>query len=256
MIGSFGWGRTRTRTHPRNCRVRSTATCPRSSSTTPSRTSSMRPCRIRRSCAAAPSAGRRPSIPRTTVPGSPPGGSLSSTSAGNGSACMPRPRVILRPTNRPYSTVPGLFARLDKRGLLPLSRNEIDNELMGNDRPIFLDDFAAFPHPYIRENRELVADVLSLTDKGVDARIALDPHRVVARGECPDAGLYDYWFGVRLDRDKLDDISVVGRARYERRVDAHGLSPNPLLANRHRLVDGRRGTQGGRDRGDGAEGYA
>jgi hypothetical protein len=64
----------------------------------------------------------------------------------------------------------------------------------------------------------------------VQTRIALDPHRVVPRDQRPDMGLYDYWFGVRVDARSLDDPRAVGRVRFERRADAHDLGLLPLLA--------------------------
>ena len=133
------------------------------------------------------------------------------------------------PSDRAYAAEPNLFERLDKRGLLPVSSENIDSHAFGNDRMVLFGQHAFFPHPHLRPNRELVGDLLGLASEH-QVRVALDPNRVVPRDERPDVGLYDYWFGIEVDATSLDDPRAVGRTRHERRVDVHELSTFPLLA--------------------------
>ena len=126
------------------------------------------------------------------------------------------------PRDRTCATVPGLFERLSRRDhLLPIARENVDVESAGNDRLVLLGNHALFPHGHIRECRELVGDLLALASDGADVKLAVDPHAVVARDGRPQGGLYDYWFGIRLDRRTLDDPNHLGHARHERTVDAH-----------------------------------
>ena len=67
-------------------------------------------------------------------------------------------------------------------------------------------------------------------DETLGVRIAVDPHAVTPRADRPHCGLFDYWFGVRVDQATLDDPQIIGRTRHERRVDRHDLETLPLLA--------------------------
>lgn len=141
-------------------------------------------------------------------------------------------RTIYAPetSDRTYATVPGLFEALDKRFLLPLGRENVDEEF-SSDPLVMFGDHALFTHPFLRPNRELVADLMALAlDDALDVRIAIDPDAVVLRSDCPHCGLFDYWFGVIVDQAGLDDPQTLGRTRHERRVDRHDLETLPLLA--------------------------
>lgn len=141
-------------------------------------------------------------------------------------------RAVYDPSisDRTYATVPGLFDALDKRFLLPLRPENVDDEF-SSDPLILFGDHALFAHPSLRPNRELLADLMALAlDEDFDVRIAVDPHAVVGRSDRPHCGLFDYWFGVCVDRTTLDDPHALGRTRYERRVDRHDHEVLPLLA--------------------------
>lgn len=141
-------------------------------------------------------------------------------------------RAVYDPSisDRTYATVPGLFDALDKRFLLPLRPENVDDEF-SSDPLILFGDYALFAHPSLRPNRELLGDLMALAlDEDFDVRIAVDPHAVVGRSDRPHCGLFDYWFGVCVDRTTLDDPHALGRTRYERRVDRHDHEVLPLLA--------------------------
>lgn len=141
-------------------------------------------------------------------------------------------RTIYDPSasDRTFAAVPGLFQALDKRFLLPLSPENIDSHF-SSDPLVLFGDHALFAHPFLRPNRELLADLMGLAlDGDLDVRVAVDPDAVVPRRDRPHCGLFDYWFGVRVDQDALDDPQVVGRSRHERRVDRHDQEVFPLLA--------------------------
>jgi hypothetical protein len=141
-------------------------------------------------------------------------------------------RAVYDPSicDRTYATVPGLFGALDKRFLLPLSPENVDDEF-SSDPLVLFGDHALFAHPFLRPYRELIADLMALAlDETLDVRIAVDPHAVTPRAARPHCGLFDYWFGVRVDQATLDDPQIIGRTRHERRVDRHDLEALPLLA--------------------------
>ena len=141
-------------------------------------------------------------------------------------------RAVYDPSisDRTYAIVPGLFGALDKRFLLPLGPENVDDKF-SSDPLVLFGDHALFAHPFLRPNRELVADLMALVlDETLDVRIAVDPDAVVPRATRPHYGLFDYWFGVRVDQATLDDPLTLGRTRHERRVDRHDLETLPLLA--------------------------
>lgn len=134
------------------------------------------------------------------------------------------------PTDRVFETVNGLFDQLTSRdGLLPL-RPEMILDRPGNDRYFVVGDHAVFPHPEIREARELVGDLCALVGVGADIKMAIDPHRVVRLAHAKDVFLADYWFGVKLKKESIDDPYGVGDTRHERRVDQHDDFTFPLIA--------------------------
>lgn len=132
--------------------------------------------------------------------------------------------------HRAYATVPGLLDQLDRRGLFPLSPDNVDTEKRSSDCLILVGDHALYPNPHMRENRELVGDLMRLTLAKRSVRIALDPYRVIDRETRPQILLLDYWYGVRIDESNLDDPSAVGAARHERPIDMHDKHTFPLLA--------------------------
>jgi len=124
--------------------------------------------------------------------------------------------------DRVCRVVPGLFDALSRRdGLLPL-RPEMVPRKINHDRYLYFGEHALFPHPGISGARELVGDLWALAAAGADIRVAIDPNRVVHREDTQDAVLLDYWFGIKPTRADLDDLSVVGHTRHERRADMHG----------------------------------
>jgi hypothetical protein len=134
------------------------------------------------------------------------------------------------PEDRAYATVPGLFADLDKRQLLTIDKTMVDPE-WSSDPLILYGDHALFAHPLVRENRELLADLMALAlDDELTVKLAVDPHAVVPRDERPHVILLDYWFGVIVNSESLDDPFVLGRTRHERRIDRHELGSMALLA--------------------------
>jgi hypothetical protein len=142
--------------------------------------------------------------------------------------------AALRPpssADRVCRVVPGLFDALSARdGLLPL-RADMIPRTFNDDRYVFFRDYAVFAHPELIGARELTADLWRLAARGADVRIAIDPQRVVGKGETQDVGLFDYWFGITSTRADLDDLSVVGHTRHERRVDMqHEFGADPLIA--------------------------
>ena len=134
------------------------------------------------------------------------------------------------PEDRACRAIPGLFKAFSPRdGLLPL-RLDMIPEQFGDDRLLVFGDHALYPHPDIREARELVGVLWALA-AGHDVRIPVDPHRVVPADDIPDISLKDYWWGIRIARDSLDDLEVIGQTRHERRADRHDeFGAYPLLA--------------------------
>jgi hypothetical protein len=133
--------------------------------------------------------------------------------------------------DRVCHVVPGLFDALSPRdGLLPL-RPDMIPRTFNDDRYVFFGDYAVFAHPGIIGARELTADLWQLAAKGADVRVAIDPNRVVRKEDTQDVGLFDYWFGIKPTRSDLDDLSVVGHTRHERRADKpDGFGIDPLIA--------------------------
>ena len=134
------------------------------------------------------------------------------------------------PTDRTYATVPGLFDTLDKRFLLPLATKNVD-PVWSSDPLVLFNDYALYAHPLVRDNRELVADLMALVlDEAVTVRLAVDPHAVVPREGRPHVLLLDYWYGVIVDQTTLDDPRAFGHTRHERRIDRHDSAAMPMLA--------------------------
>jgi len=101
-------------------------------------------------------------------------------------------------------------------------------EQAGDDRMIVVGNHALYPHPDVRESRELIAVLWELVRAGHDVRIAVDPNRVLSADAIPDVLLKDYWWGVKITRDSIDDLQAVGRslhARPEHRYDEWGAFP-------------------------------
>lgn len=138
------------------------------------------------------------------------------------------------PTSRVYSQVPGLFAQLTpKDHLFPLSPEAIDTEVRSDDRVFLHGEWALFPSPYVREHRELVASLARLSYEGNAVQIAIDANRLLRKADRPSIGLKDYWHGIMVTMEDIDDPHVHGHLRYARRFDQHtALNPyavDPLL---------------------------
>lgn len=132
---------------------------------------------------------------------------------------------------RVFRQAPGLYAQLTpKDRLLPLVRESIDTERRSDDRLFLYKDWALFPHRGVREQRELIGDLARLTLDGGDVKLAIDPHRLFSKADRPAIGLKDYWFGIKVSLQSLDDPHVHGRTTYARRAGTHLLHAFPLLA--------------------------
>src|SRR5439155_13879562 len=123
---------------------------------------------------------------------------------------------------------PGLWPALENRHrLFRLSRQALSKR-SGNDPFFVFGDHAVFPHPFIRGCRELLGDIMRLGWGGGDVQIALDPVRALPLADAGGMVLFDYWFGCRLTRADLDDLSHVGETwhvrPFGRKVDI-GLKP-------------------------------
>lgn len=131
---------------------------------------------------------------------------------------------------RAYKEVPGLFAKLDKRQLLPLDVENVD-PVHSSVPSVLFGGHALSTHPHLRPNRELVHDLLGHVGSDErQVRIALDPNAVVPAAERKHVLLLDHWYGVKVDAESLDDPNSLGRARHERVVDKQDFGLMPLLA--------------------------
>jgi hypothetical protein len=132
--------------------------------------------------------------------------------------------------DRTCTTVAGLFERLTGRHrLLSLTPDMIKDRLGWHDRVVRFGDYGLFPHAALRPARELVQDLCDLAEAGASVQVAIDPHAVVPRSEITGAGLYDYWFGMKLDLAGLDDLTATGRTIHGRRPELQSRSTFPLL---------------------------
>jgi len=133
-------------------------------------------------------------------------------------------------SDRLCRTVPGLWNRLSERHrLLRVTPTMVEGLRGGDDRVMSLGDFAAFPHPALRESRELVQQLCGLAGEGWEVQMALDPNRVVASSEIQDVFLKDYWWGLKLKRRDLDDLRATGTSIHGRVSGSAGDHPYPLL---------------------------
>jgi hypothetical protein len=134
------------------------------------------------------------------------------------------------PDDRACMTVPGLFPQLRGRHrLLKLTPAMVKDRLGWHDRVVCFGEHGIFPHPALRPARELVQDLCDLAVAGGDVQIAVDPHAVVPRAEISGAGLYDYWFGMKLDLARLDDPRATGHTVHGRRPENQSRFTFPLL---------------------------
>ncbi len=134
------------------------------------------------------------------------------------------------PTDRACTTVAGLFDRLvGRHRLLSLTPEMVKDRLGWHDRVVRFGDHGLFPHPALRPARELVQDLCNLAETGANVQVAIDPHAVVPRSEITGAGLYDYWFGIKLDLARLDDPTATGRTVHGRRPELQNRFTFPLL---------------------------
>jgi hypothetical protein len=139
------------------------------------------------------------------------------------------------PSDRACRTVPRLFERLETADLLlPLTSEMVREALGWDDRVICVDGFALFPHPALRPARELVQGLCALAAAGRDVRIAIDPHAVIPITDVESIGLFDYWYGMKLTLDGLDDPHVIGVTVHARRPDQQDEYMAPLLRTEFR----------------------
>lgn len=139
------------------------------------------------------------------------------------------------PSDRACIEVEGLFDKLSSRDrLLKLTPDMVQEERGIHDRVFCVGDHALFPHPALRPARELVQELCSLAVHGGDVQVAIDPHAIIPRAAIQDVGLYDYWFGLKLDLADLDDLSKTGVTVHGRRPEAQDDHGFPLLRTEFR----------------------
>ncbi len=137
--------------------------------------------------------------------------------------------------DRVCQTVPGLFGRLEtKHLLLPLTAAMVRDRTGWHDRAFRLDEFAVYPHPALRPARELVQDLCALAEAGANVKVAIDPHAVVPIADARGIGLFDYWYGMKLNLDSLDDMTALGATIHGRRIDQQAWGTYPLLTTEFR----------------------
>jgi len=137
--------------------------------------------------------------------------------------------------DRVCQVVHGLFEQLTARDrLLRLTPEMVRGRRGFSDRVFCVGDYGIFPHPALRPARELVHDLCALAEAGAEVQVAIDPHSVVPRSEIADVGLFDYWFGLKLDIDRLDDPTAIGCTVHGRRPEAQNGYTFPLLRTEFR----------------------
>lgn len=117
---------------------------------------------------------------------------------------------------------PGLWEALSPRhALFRLNRASWPEECVGNDPFFAFGDRAVYPHPFIRDYRELMLDLVRLGLAGLDAKIAIDPARATSRADAHYGLMADYWFGCKLSRATLDSLDPddLGETWHMRPVD-------------------------------------
>jgi hypothetical protein len=139
------------------------------------------------------------------------------------------------PVDRTCETAVGLFEQLvGRHRLLSLTPEMVEDRLGWHDRVVCFGDHGLFPHPALRPARELVQDLCVLAERGASVQVAIDPHSVIPRSEITGAGLYDYWFGMKLDFARLDDPTATGRTVHGRRPELQNRFTFPLLRTEFR----------------------
>ncbi len=126
------------------------------------------------------------------------------------------------PADRVYRTLPQLYRRLDKRGLLPITRDMIPSGSGGlSDRYLVVEGYAIYPHPFVSDYRELISLLLATASANdvLKVRLAIDAHRLVRADQAVDVLLADYWWGFKLTKENIDDVRAIGHTRHERRRD-------------------------------------
>ncbi|MGD9734935.1 MAG: hypothetical protein AB7V58_04905 [Solirubrobacterales bacterium] len=125
------------------------------------------------------------------------------------------------PEDRAFSTVPELWEALTERDLLlPLTEERLAEPLSA-DPSLRFGDFALFPNPYLRREREFFWELCDLARTGLyEVKVAIDPFRVVPGDELAMKLLEDYWFGARITRENLDSLDQgdLGRTFHRRDV--------------------------------------
>jgi hypothetical protein len=122
--------------------------------------------------------------------------------------------------DRVCQTVRGFFERLRTADLLlPLSAEMVKSRAGFDDRAFCVDGFAVYPHPALRPARELVKLLCGLVEGGYNVKVAVDPHAVVPIAKVQSAALFDYWRGVKLGLQTIDDPNAIGTTVHARRSD-------------------------------------
>lgn len=65
-------------------------------------------------------------------------------------------------------------------------------------------------------------------------QMAIDPHRVIKADEIQDVGLFDYWWGLKLTREDLDDVHPTGTTVHARAPGSEVDHTYPLLSTSFR----------------------
>lgn len=111
-------------------------------------------------------------------------------------------------TDPTFAARPDLFDALDPRDrLLPLTRNLVEDERLGDDALAAWDGEALYPHPHLAPMRELVWELRDLAADGeLHVSIAVHPYRITRVEDIQHRLLLDYWSGIQLTRENLDSL--------------------------------------------------
>lgn len=114
-------------------------------------------------------------------------------------------------TDRVFSRAPDLLDRVDDDGLLSVA------DLDARPHGLLHADLSIHYHQFLRRgfasniHYDLVATVLGIARvKAVQARLAVDGHRLRLRSEHEEIEERDYWFGPPLNVELLDNEHLVG----------------------------------------------
>ncbi len=105
-----------------------------------------------------------------------------------------------------YASQAWLLDALDRDGLLPLTADDLDSDLLP-EGVIVRRGIALYPHPLLAPLRELVWELFDLVQRPeLTVRIALHPHRFSSPEEVPRRLLAGHWSGIKVTPGNLDSL--------------------------------------------------